>query len=162
MTSYVNFKTVPSSPLEVFLEKNVLKICPKFTGKHSHRNAISIKLQSNFIEIGLRHGYSSVNLLHIFRTPFPENTFRRLRLKYPWIFLLPTFRDHSSCSHWVIVFSQSHVILQLWVISPLEIVLIITHFSAVFHFKQKTCKSNDYDLKEVCISFFISTIKIKR
>ena len=28
---------------------------------------------SNFIEITLRHGCSPVNLLHIFRTPFPEN-----------------------------------------------------------------------------------------
>ena len=47
------------------------------------------KLQSNFIEIALRHGCSPVkqligialwhgcspiNLLHIFRTPFPRNT----------------------------------------------------------------------------------------
>ena len=31
---------------------------------------ISIKLQSNFIEIELRYWCSSVNLLHIFRTPF--------------------------------------------------------------------------------------------
>ena len=33
------------------------------------------KLQSNFIEITLRHECSSVNLQHIFRTPFPKNTF---------------------------------------------------------------------------------------
>ena len=32
------------------------------------------KLQSNFIEITLRHGCSPVNLLHILRTPFPKNT----------------------------------------------------------------------------------------
>ena len=30
--------------------------------------------QSNFIEITLRYGCSPVNLLHIFRTPFPKNT----------------------------------------------------------------------------------------
>ena len=30
--------------------------------------------QSNFIDIALQHGCSSVNLLHIFRTPFPKNT----------------------------------------------------------------------------------------
>ena len=29
---------------------------------------------SNFIEIALWHGCSPVNLLHIFRTPFPRNT----------------------------------------------------------------------------------------
>ena len=28
----------------------------------------------NFIEIALWHGCSQVNLLHIFRTPFPKNT----------------------------------------------------------------------------------------
>ena len=31
-------------------------------------------LLCNFIEISLRHGCSPVNLLHIFRTPFPKNT----------------------------------------------------------------------------------------
>ena len=30
--------------------------CSKFTGEHPCRSAISIKLQSNFIEISLRHG----------------------------------------------------------------------------------------------------------
>ena len=30
--------------------------------------------QSNFIKIALRHGCSPINLLHIFRTPFPKNT----------------------------------------------------------------------------------------
>ena len=29
---------------------------------------------SNFIEITLRHGCSPVNLLHIFRAPFPKNS----------------------------------------------------------------------------------------
>ena len=32
------------------------------------------KLQSNFIEIALWHECSPVNLLHIFRIPFPKNT----------------------------------------------------------------------------------------
>ena len=31
-------------------------------------------MSSNFIEIIFRHGCSPVNLLHIFRTPFPRNT----------------------------------------------------------------------------------------
>ena len=34
----------------------------------------------NFIEITLRHGYSPANLLHIFRTPVPKNTFGGLLL----------------------------------------------------------------------------------
>ena len=30
--------------------------------------------KSNFLEMALRHGCSPVNLLHIFRIPFPRNT----------------------------------------------------------------------------------------
>ena len=56
------------------LGKSALKICSKFTGEHSCWSVISIKLQSNFIQITLRHGRSSVNLLYIFRRPFPKNT----------------------------------------------------------------------------------------
>ena len=67
-----------SSHPEVFLWKSVLKICSKFTGEHPCRSAISIKLQSNFIESTLRHGCSPVNLLNIFRTRFPKNTSARL------------------------------------------------------------------------------------
>ena len=66
--------TIKSSALEVFLGKGALKICSKFTREHPCRSVISIKLQSNFIEITLRHGCSPVNLLHIFRAPFPKNT----------------------------------------------------------------------------------------
>ena len=63
-----------SSNPEVFSRKGVLKKCSRFTGEHPCRSAISIKLQSNFIEITLRYGCSPVNLLHIFRTPFYKNT----------------------------------------------------------------------------------------
>ena len=42
---------------------------------------ISIKLLCNFLEITLRDRYSPVNLLHIFRPPFPKNTSGRLLLK---------------------------------------------------------------------------------
>ena len=37
-------------------------------------------VQSNFIKIALWHGCSPVNLLHIFRKPFPKNTTRWLLL----------------------------------------------------------------------------------
>ena len=63
-----------NSSLEVFLGKGILKICSKFIRKHPCRNAIAIKLQSNFIEITFWHGCSLANLLHIFRTSFPKNT----------------------------------------------------------------------------------------
>ena len=51
----------------------VQKICSKVTGEHPCQSSISIKFQSNFIEIALPHGCSPVNLLHILRTPLPKN-----------------------------------------------------------------------------------------
>ena len=58
----------------MFLGKGVMKICSKFKGEHPCLRMISIKMQSKFIEITLLHGCSSVNLLYIFRKPFPKNT----------------------------------------------------------------------------------------
>ena len=52
------------------LKKSAHKICSKFTGEHPCRSVISIKLQSNFIEVTLRHGRSNENLPHIFKNPF--------------------------------------------------------------------------------------------
>ena len=89
----VNFKSSLRTPRcsrpEVLLGKGVLKICNKFTGEHPCRSAISIKLQSNFIEITLRHARPPVNLLHIFRTPFPRNTSW-------WLHLNTFFIEHLS------------------------------------------------------------------
>ena len=67
---------VKNSPLDLFLGKGVLKICRKYTGEHPYRSEISKELLYSFIEIVLRHGCSSVNLLHIhiFRVPFCKNT----------------------------------------------------------------------------------------
>ena len=66
-------KTFISRHREVFLGKDVLKICSTFTGEPPCRSVISIKLQSNFIEMTLRRGCCPVNLLYIFRKPFPKN-----------------------------------------------------------------------------------------
>ena len=70
-----------SSRPEVFLGEGVLEVCSKFTGERPCRGAISMKLQSNFVEIALRRGYSQVGFLRIFGAPFPENT-------SGWLFLL--------------------------------------------------------------------------
>ena len=67
-----------SSHPEVFLGKG--KYAEKFTGKHSRRSVISIKLQSNFIETTLGYGGSPVKLLQIFRITFTKNTCGRLFL----------------------------------------------------------------------------------
>ena len=74
----LNFK---SSHPGVFLRKGVLKRCSQITRKHPYQSVISKKLTCNFIEIALWHGCSPVNLLHIFRTPFPKNTSGRLLVK---------------------------------------------------------------------------------
>ena len=60
----------------------------------------------NFIEITLWHGCSPVNLLHIFRTPFPKNTSGWLLLyrdeRLVWNGLLWIFRSWK-CNHKVIL-----------------------------------------------------------
>ena len=76
----INFPFSRSTPPVVFFGKGVLKICCKLTGEHPQQSAISIKLLCDFIEIGLRHGCSPVNLLYIFRTTFSQNTFEGLLL----------------------------------------------------------------------------------
>ena len=75
-------------PPELFLRKGVLKICINFTGEHLCRSVISLKLQSNFIEIALRHKHSPVNLLHIFRATFLKNTRGWLLVKFPPYFVV--------------------------------------------------------------------------
>ena len=68
-------------PSRGVLRKSFRKIYSKFRGEHPCRGAISIKLQSNFIEIALQYGCSPVNLLHIFTTLFYKNTSGWLLLK---------------------------------------------------------------------------------
>ena len=73
-------KVILKQPSLVFLQKGLLKICSKYTVENPCRIAISVRLQSNCIEITLGHGCSSVNLLHIFRAPFPKNIYEGLLL----------------------------------------------------------------------------------
>ena len=103
-----------NSPLEVFLQKVVLKIFSKFTGEHPCRSMISTKLFCNFNEIALRHGYSPVNLLHIFTALLPKSTSGELILSINHIvpvfifyafliildrsFFLQPGKDVGSCS----------------------------------------------------------------
>ena len=90
--SKVSARKYRSSVSRVFLGKDVLKIYSTFTGEHQCQNVISIKLQSNFIEIALGHGFFPVNLLHIFRISFPKNTsgglllFVLTHISYHWCF----------------------------------------------------------------------------
>ena len=103
----------------MFLEKGVLEICSKFTGKHPCRNVISRKLFCNFIEITRRYGCSPVTLLHIFRIFFTKNTSGWLLLLFEIIisltiivkvvtFIIAQF-TWLCCSKW------SGMIIHLWI-----------------------------------------------
>ena len=91
-----------SSHPDVSLGKGVLKICSKFTGEHPCRSVISIKLQCIFIEITLRHGCCPVNLVHIFRIPFPKNTAGWQLL----IFTCLTYETFFSFFRWRLIFRK--------------------------------------------------------
>ena len=83
----------------MFLGKGILKICSKFKGEHPGGSVISIKWQSNFIEITFWHWCSPVNLLHIFRPPFPRNTFGWLLLEN---LISNVDSQHSNSQDWYI------------------------------------------------------------
>ena len=68
-------------PSRGVLTKRCSENIQKFTGEHPYRGAISIKLQSNFIEITIRHGCSPVNFCL-----FSELLFLRTPLEgYFWV-----------------------------------------------------------------------------
>ena len=74
--SYINQNETEFSPRtshpEVFLEKGVLKICSKYTGEYPCRSVISIKLQSNFIEITLPVWVFSCKFAVCFQNTFSQ------------------------------------------------------------------------------------------
>lgn len=59
----------------MFLGKCILDICRKFAKEHLCLSAILIKVQSRLIEMGVRHGFSPINFLHVLRKLFPKNNF---------------------------------------------------------------------------------------
>ena len=73
MNTVLTFGVYRRSRPAVFIGKSIRKIWSKITEKHLWRSLISLKLQSNFIEIALWPGFSPVNLQHNFRAPFLKN-----------------------------------------------------------------------------------------
>ena len=67
----VHLQKLPSGDV---LKKRFSENMQQIYRRHPCRSSISITLQSNFIEITLRHGCSPVGLLHILRTPFSKNS----------------------------------------------------------------------------------------
>ena len=95
-----------------------------------------IKNLCNFIEIALQHRCSPVNLLHIFKTPFPKDISRQLLLKIYWPLLL-------ELEIWSLFSEENPVIRKIW---PNNFIIIawkklIPHkwkklilFTLMFHF----------------------------
>ena len=93
---------------KVFLVKDALKICSKFTVEHPFWSVISIKLQSKFIESTLRHGCSQKKSMYIFRTRFTKNTSGRLLLKIVTGFKpIPIFPKNL---HYLYLINKFHII----------------------------------------------------
>ena len=76
------FLILRNSLPKVVLWKDILNICSKFTGEQRCASVISIRLQSNFIEITFSYGCSPVSLLHICRTSFLQEHFWGTASKY--------------------------------------------------------------------------------
>ena len=78
-TKYVNncFHILKSSRFNVFSKLRLFWKAPKVPREKApflFPWELWETFQGKFIEITLRHGCSPVNMLHIFRTPFPKNT----------------------------------------------------------------------------------------
>ena len=65
------------------------------------------KCDFNKVAKQLRHGCSAVNLLHIFRTPFPKNTFEWLLLFFLSFSSLTLFKDKQ---HIFLLYYPFHLI----------------------------------------------------
>ena len=148
----------------------------QITRDHPCRSMILIKLLWNFIEIALRRGCAPVNLLHLFRTPFPMNTYFYylvLLLLHDYfcnVFLPLTLYCNSS---WLLeadlsIFQNSYFSRHLWgftsfsllFIWDLTIITVFCFFSGIerFHsncmlgieyvFLQQLGKSNLLKLKK--------------
>ena len=76
----------------MFLGKSVLKIYSKFTGEYSCQTAISIKLQSNFIEITFWHGCSPFKLAVYFEDTFSWKHLWRAPSVLKWEFGVTYFK----------------------------------------------------------------------
>ena len=89
-----------SSHPEVFLRRGVLKICSKFKGEYPC-------------------WYSPVNLLHIFRAPFPKNTFEGMILMFDIHYRSNKFRSLSVLS--AIVFRYGVLVVLLLLIQLFQL-----------------------------------------
>ena len=102
-----------------------------------------------FIKIALRHGCSPVNLLHIFRTPFPQNTsgwlLSIIDTQYIHLAILNLFQttwlcclDHRLISNElkpVQIFIQN-ITITAWLIPLSSIILVLCDELGIFFWKE--------------------------
>ena len=114
-------------PVLIFFQKLpsrdvLMKRCSENMEKIYRRTSIpkcdfnKVALLCNFIEIALWYVCSPVNLLHIFRIPFPKNTFGRLllffRVQNHCILTFSTDYRHAKVYRFVQPWKQSNDLLK--------------------------------------------------
>ena len=102
--TYLNFYYSVHFP---FVEKISLFVHYLFQKQPSRgvlRKRCSEKLLCNFFEITLRQECSPVNLLHIFRTPFPRNTSGWLLLLFYLFMLILTYLYFIIASYYFVIY----------------------------------------------------------
>ena len=117
-------------------EKVLWKYAKNLQENNPCRSAFWIKLQSNFIEIKLRHGYSPVNLLSDFRTPLTKNNSVGLLLLYTGItsiscrakLIKKTKVCKSSCFKNFSKFTEKHVCQSLLFNKVFKNTFFIEHY----------------------------------
>ena len=98
--------TILSNELEKQSSRGVLRKRCSENMQQIYRRTPMPKCDCNFIKIALRHGCSPINLLHVFRTPFPSN-FIEIALRHGCsvVNLLHVFRTPFSknTSGWLLL-----------------------------------------------------------
>ena len=133
-----------SSHPEVLLGKGVLEICNKFIREQPYRSAISIKLLYNFTEITLRHGCSPINLLHIFRLPFPK--------KNIWMAASENSESFAKIFLSLIIKSEKYYIIRNL---PYSIIQNLFLLAVLKNYGAGKCSSQFFCIK-VCLWLFLS------
>ena len=123
-TSFVKVSNLRSSQPEVFLKKDILNKCSKFTGEHPYRSVTSIKLQKTALKLPFWHGYSPVNLLHLFAqigTPlggcsnlrkWQKCTLQIIFFFFEWVVITIRYRsNHPEVFLWTLRNFKEHLFL---------------------------------------------------
>ena len=140
--------TSRSSHPEVFLVKVVRKIRSKFTGERPCRSVISIMLLYNCIEITLWYWCSSLNLLHIFRTPFSKNTSGWLLLNFCNVSFYKISSDKSQISieNNYLIFGCWNITWKNWMIYDLR---VFQTRKVKLRYQVKSCLSENLPFKSI-------------